>query len=73
VSNAIQEKNKIVTMNCFHQMKGPIGSIGFKKMYELCEKAEEKVTQSDWVSADQLCHDMEKILKKLQDELQKDN
>lgn len=70
-NRAISEKNKIAAMDYFHQLKGPVGSIGFKKMYTLCEEAEKKITQSNWDSADQLCCDMKKVLKKLAIELQK--
>ena len=69
IEHAIQEKNETVLTDYFHQLKGSVGSIGFKKMTKLCEKTEEKITQSDWVSAGQLCREMEQILKQLQVEL----
>lgn len=72
VDNAIRDKNKIIALKYFHQIKGPIGTIGFKKMYALCETAEEKITKSDWDSATHLCFEMEKTLKKLEDELQQE-
>lgn len=41
-NHAIREKNQIAAMDYFHQLKGPTGSIGFKKMYTLCKKIKKK-------------------------------
>lgn len=69
--NAIQQKNIELALDYFHQLKGPVGSIGFKKMYQLCEKIEERISHADWVAANALYNQIEELLKKLQVECEK--
>lgn len=66
---AVSRNNKVEAMACFHKLNGSLSGVGFKKMYILCQKAEAKINQSDWVAAKQLCSDMEKILNKFEVEL----
>lgn len=71
IESAIQKQNTESAMNYFHQLKGPVGSSGFKKMYQLCERAEEKITEMDWVCAQKSCHEISEMLVKLKIELDK--
>jgi len=71
VDKAIREKNQIAAIEYLHKLKGPVGTIGLKKLYKICEQAEKQINQSEWTSANYLCRDIEKILKNIEDELQK--
>lgn len=71
VNLAIKNQDKKTALETLHRIKGPVGSIGFKKMYSLCEQAEKKVALSDWISAQTLQKEIEDILKKLDLELDK--
>ena len=71
IKQTIQHKNKKLAMDYFHQLKGPAGSSGFHRIYQLCEKAEKQIAQEDWNSANKSYDDIDKILKKLQIELEK--
>ena len=66
---AVKARDKTLVIKHLHQLKGPIGTIGFVKMYKLCEKLEEELEHSDWSHADKTFSDLEKLLKKLEKEL----
>ena len=71
IEESIQKKDSHLAMKQFHQLKGPVGSIGFKAMYRHCEKAEEKIGQLDWEAATDCVRGVEKELNKLNKETQR--
>lgn len=58
-------------MDAIHKLKGPVGTIKFNKLYELCKKMEDNVAQSEWDSVQHLYDEMKNTLKMLQAELDK--
>lgn len=71
--DAIDKNDATLALDCFHQLKGSVGSIGFKKMYELCEAIEEKIAYSDWNAANELFAKLEKLLKNFQSKYEKES
>jgi len=71
VNSALETKSDQAALDYFHQLKGPVGSIGFKKMYRLCEQCESLISAGDWVSAMETYAKIEATLKALEVELDK--
>lgn len=68
INLSIHKQDASLAMKHFHQLKGPVGSIGFKTMYKHCINAEEKILQSDWVAVNDCMKGIEKELNKLDKE-----
>lgn len=69
IRQAIDENNQKMMTFHLHQMKGPVGTIGFNRMYQLCEETEERVNESDWIGAQDRLQGMEKLLQALRIEI----
>ncbi len=52
---AIDKQDSQLALEYFHQLKGPVGSIGLMEMYHVCEKAEDNIKRSDWNAALKNC------------------
>lgn len=52
VTNAVHEKKAMEALNLLHRLKGPVGSAGFKAMFEKCESLEKLISQGDWQGAE---------------------
>lgn len=69
LKEAIKQKNSKLAKELFHRLKGSAGNSGIHLIYELCKDSEEKVLQEDWKTAKIASQEIEKLLKRLQNEV----
>ena len=71
IKKCAENKDNELILKYFHQIKGSSGSSGFKKIYSICEKGEQKTYSFDWESVSCCCNEIEHLLDKLKLELKK--
>ncbi|MBA3661153.1 MAG: Hpt domain-containing protein [Gammaproteobacteria bacterium] len=63
------DRNAEAVLNSLHQLKGPVGSSGFMKLYKLCEHMEDQVKDADWEKLSVTLDHSRKMVDKLNHEM----